>query len=550
MTDFGSLLGKGIDALGDGVDSAKKAIGHGVDMATEGIGAGLDYVGAHDWADKVEDFGDDVAHGLGAMPEKRLGQTQQANELLHGKPDAIWESAAHLKDFQAAFDRVGQGMKALDSGHWKGAAADAFRGKFAMHPTDWFHAADACEAAGNALSGYAETVMWAQLQAQSAIELYRQGKKASKDAADAYKTRAEAYEEAVKAGQDPGPCPAPGADPGEAACTRAREILDEARRQRDDAARAVDRAIAAATEHAPAEPSTARQIMAEFMDYEGSQAVELTHVLGGAVKGTADILNFARGLNPNDPYNLTHPAEYQQHLNMTLAGLVSTAAHPERVPAGLIESLKGDFSEGVGRLFPEFVGPKGMGGARAGEKLAARETLPGRTSTTFDGLASRGSGAHIPPPEEVRRAVMESKPEILTRSWPDDDGRYYATRVLKGGRTDGETVLAGHGYIEREAGEIVVPKGTTISFYVPHGDRIPGMSGVAVEGGTYPGGAVETFREGDRIPNYTLAPPEATGVNGFSVYENSTTVSRRTMLSELLGENMGNVHWAACREFK
>ncbi|WP_332759153.1 putative T7SS-secreted protein [Streptomyces sp. MT206] len=543
MTEFGELLNKGMN-------SAKKAIGHGVDAATDGIGAGLDYVGAHDWADKVEDFGDDVAYGLGAMREMQLGQTQQAAELIHGKPDAIGESAAHLKDFQTAFDRVGQGMKALDSGHWKGAAADAFREKFAMHPTDWFHAADACETAGNALSGYAEAVMWAQYQAQTAIELYRQGEKASMDAAEAYKTRAEAYEAAVKAGQDPGACPAPGADPGEAARTRARELLDEARRQRDDAARAAERAITAVTEHAPAKPSAARQIMAEFMDFEGSQAVELTHLLGGVAKGTAGILNFGRGLNPGDPYNLTHPAEYQQHLNMTLAGLVSTAAHPERVPAGLIESLRGDFSEGIGRLIPEFVGPKGLGGARTGERLAAREALPGRPSAILDGLASRGSGVHIPPFEEVRRAVVESNPEVLSNKWPDTDGRYYATRVLKGGRTDGETVLAGHGYIEREAGEMVVPPGTTISFYVEHGERIPGLNGVAVEGGSYPGGAVETFHPGDRIPDYTLAPPEATGAGGFTVYENSTTVSHRTPLSELLKENMGDVHWAACREFK
>ncbi|MEV7442514.1 putative T7SS-secreted protein [Streptomyces sp. NPDC091204] len=370
MTDLGGLLNQGMDKLGHGVDSAKRAIGHGVDVATDGIGAGLDYVGAHDWADGVEDFGDDVAYRLGARPEKQLGQTQQAAELLHGKPDAIWESAAHLGDFQAAFNRVGQGMKALDSGHWKGAAADAFREKFAMHPTDWFHAADACEAAGNVLASYAETVMWAQLQAQEAIELYRQGMKASKEADDAYKSRTEMYEAAVKAGQNPGPCPAPGADPGEAARRRAREILDEARRQRDDAARAAERAITAATEHAPAKPSTAGQVMAEFMDYEGSQAVELTHVLGGVAKGTAGLLNFGRGLNPADPYNLTHPAEYQQHLNMTLAGLVSTAAHPERIPAGLIESLQGDFSEGIGRLFPEFVGTKGtLSGARAGLRV-------------------------------------------------------------------------------------------------------------------------------------------------------------------------------------
>ncbi|MEU1279773.1 putative adhesin [Streptomyces sp. NPDC005805] len=144
---------------------------------------------------------------------------------------------------------------------------------------------------------------------------------------------------------------------------------------------------------------------------------------------------------------------------------------------------------------------------------------------------------------------MESKPEIISRKWPDDDGRYYATRVLGGGRPDGETVLAGHGYLHRAAGEVVVPEGTTIKFYIPDEGRIPGLNGVAVEGGSYPsGGWVETFHAGDRIPNYTLAPPEAKGPGGFTVYENSTTVARKTNLDELLTENMGNVHWAACRE--
>ncbi|MFD9573782.1 putative adhesin [Streptomyces sp. NPDC059982] len=235
---------------------------------------------------------------------------------------------------------------------------------------------------------------------------------------------------------------------------------------------------------------------------------------------------------------------------MTLAGLVSTAAHPERVPSALIDSFKDDPSEGLGRLLPELIGTKGLGGARTAARLAAEETIPIRTGKALDRLASRGSGAHIPDFEDVRRAVVESKPEVLSRPWPDTDGPYYASRVLKGGRPDGETVLAGHGYIEMGAGEIVVPPGTRISFYVPHGDRIPGLNGVAVEGGSYPGGAVESFGPGDRIPNYTLAPPEATGAGGFTVYENSTTVAQRTMLSDLLKENMGNVHWAACREFK
>lgn len=150
----------------------------------------------------------------------------------------------------------------------------------------------------------------------------------------------------------------------------------------------------------------------------------------------------------------------------------------------------------------------------------------------------------------MKRAVVESNPEVSSRRWQDDDGRYYASRVLKGGRPDGESVLAGHGYIEVGAGEIAVPQGTSISFYVEHGERIPGLNGVAVEGGVYPGAAVEKFGPGDRIPNYTLAPPEPKGLGGFTVYENSSTVAQRTMLTDLLKPDMGDVHWAACREFK
>ncbi|WP_405921831.1 putative T7SS-secreted protein [Streptomyces sp. NBC_00122] len=371
MAGWGEALGKGLGKIDDAVDSAGKAIGHGVDRFTDGIGAGLDYAGAHDLADKVEDWGDNYASDRGAsVAEQQLGQSEQANELVHGSPSAIRESAKHFTDFHAAFDRVGQGMKALDSGHWKGQAADAFREKFAMHPTDWLHAADACEAAGVVLERYAETVEWAQKQAQQAIDLYKAAVKASDDARKAYAEQAGAHDAAVRAGKDPGPKPVQGADPGEAARSRAHEILNEARRQRDETAAAVQKALEAGLAHAPAEPSAADRAKAGILDYQQSQAVELTHVMGGAVKGTAGILSFARGLHPNDPYNLTHPAEYEQHLNMTLAGLVSTASHPERIPGPMIDAFKEDGSEFGGRLLPDLLfGTKGLGGTRAGARL-------------------------------------------------------------------------------------------------------------------------------------------------------------------------------------
>ncbi|MEV6684193.1 putative T7SS-secreted protein [Streptomyces sp. NPDC051130] len=394
MTGWGKLVDSGLGKLEDGWDATKKAVGEGVDIAAHGVGDVLDQVGAHDWADKVDDWGDDIASDLGAsIGEQQLGQSQQANELVHGKPSAIRESAGHLTDFQAAFDRVGQGMKALDSGHWKGAAADAFREKFAMHPADWLHASDACQAAADALKHYADTVTWAQQQAQQAIDLYQQGVKETKEAAQAYRAKADAYEAAARAGRDPGPCPVPGADPGEAARHRAQEILAEARRQRNDAAGTAQRAIDAATAKAPAMPSASDRAWDSFLDYEAGQAVELNHFVGGVVKGTAGILDFARGLNPYDPYNLTHPAEYSEHVNMTLAGLVSTAAHPERIPGALLDSFKDDFSEGLGRLVPELIGTKGLGEARAGvrvaETAAAKPSAWSRLAKPSKGVTKR-----------------------------------------------------------------------------------------------------------------------------------------------------------------
>ncbi|SPF06107.1 hypothetical protein SMA5143A_6929 [Streptomyces sp. MA5143a] len=99
-------------------------------------------------------------------------------------------------------------MRKLDSSHWKGQAADTFREKFAMHPKKWLHAADACDKAAKALDSYADTVKWAQGQAQDAIDAHQAGVKASKAAVEAYTTKVDAYNAKVKAGEDPGPKPA------------------------------------------------------------------------------------------------------------------------------------------------------------------------------------------------------------------------------------------------------------------------------------------------------------------------------------------------------
>ncbi|MFI7384883.1 putative T7SS-secreted protein [Streptomyces sp. NPDC049813] len=375
LGDLKDAANSGLGKLEDGIDAGKKLVGEGVDWGTNKIGDGLDYVGAHGAADAVEDWGDDVASDLGATPgEQQLGQTEEANELVHGNPDKIRESAKHLKDFHTAFDHVSSGMRKVDSSGWAGQGGDAFRKKFDVHPTKWAQAADACDKAAGALEAYADTVKWAQGKAKDAVELYKKGTKASEDAVSAYNKKVDAYNGKIKANEDPGPKPEPFQDPGKADIKKAHETLAEARKQRNTAASDAQGKVKAALAHAPAEPPPLDRLGNNLVD--GYQAVntELTHVVGGAVKGTAGLVNFARGLNPTDPYNLTHPAAYMQNVSMTLSGLVSTAAHPERIVTAAVDGFKKDPSEFVGRLLPELIGTKGAGLARSGIRLGVRST--------------------------------------------------------------------------------------------------------------------------------------------------------------------------------
>ncbi|MFE6037370.1 putative T7SS-secreted protein [Streptomyces sp. NPDC056452] len=396
MVDWGKLGGDLYDGAGNLVDKGKEIVGTGIDKGTDFVGSGLEKVGADEWADKVEDWGDETASSLGAeVGEQQLGQTEEANELIHGRPEKISAAVKNLRDFQKAFDLVGGGMKRLDSGHWKGEAADAFRAKFETLPTDWLRAADAFEDAATALETYAGTVTSAQGKAREAIALHKEGKQDYETAAAAFKEKAEAYN-AVRNTDHPLPHPGTFSDPGAAKRQHAQEMLEHARRARNEAAEAAKGAITAAMAHAPKEPTGLDRAKQELIDYGVGQSIELAHVGAGVIKGTAGLVNFVRSVNPTDPYNLTHPAEYYKGVNMTLAGLASTAANPDRALKNAWDAAKGDPSEFIGRLLPELVGTKGGGfvkglvrhGLKDGAESAARKGVddPAKTSKPDKGV--------------------------------------------------------------------------------------------------------------------------------------------------------------------
>ncbi|CAM5638630.1 putative T7SS-secreted protein [Streptomyces canus] len=387
-------FGDFVDGLGDGLESAAEGVGKGVGEAvnwtSDHVADGLSEVGADRMAEGVRDFGESVNNRLGGtVAERALGESEDPKELVHGSEPALRERAGHLRKFAAGFENVGQGMRSLDPGEWRGQAADAFRAKFDVQPKQWLTAADACTAAATALDTYADTVAWAQERAQAAIERYRAAQDASRRAADAYDAQVSAYNRAAErynataeAGGDPGVKPTkPGdfTDPGTAGRQEAQEILSDARRQRTEVAQDARRKMAAALESAPPKPEFTDRLGAGAADLFVGTQLNSAHVLGGFLKGGAEMVKLARTVNPLDPYNVTHPGEWGKNSSMLLAGLVGTAAHPERLPMSILGTgWSSDPGDAFGYAVSNVVGGKGAGGVgKAALRDAARALAKG-----------------------------------------------------------------------------------------------------------------------------------------------------------------------------
>ncbi|MGW8380520.1 putative T7SS-secreted protein [Streptomyces sp. ODS28] len=367
------------DQVSDALDEAGQKVGGAIE---DGADATADWMDRHDWSkgasNWVREKGDSAGSALGAeVDEEELGQSEDPAKLIHGSPEKLRSTATHLKEFQKAFTQVARGLKGMDSEHLRGRAADAFREKVSIQPGRWHKAAEACGKAAGALEDFAGTVAWAQKQAKEAIARYKQGQSASSAHEEAASRYREAVEKAAKAGKsaraaakDPHMPDKPAdSDPGDAHRKAAREILREARRQRDEASDRAVRAVSAAREEAPPKP--------EFGDryVSGLHGLRLAsdHFAAGVFKGAAGTLAFVRSVVPYDPYNLTHPTEYATSLNSTLAGLVQSGSDPVGTGKQMWADFKKDPDEGFGRLLPDAIGAKGLGRlkgiARAGRAV-------------------------------------------------------------------------------------------------------------------------------------------------------------------------------------
>jgi hypothetical protein len=160
-----------------------------------------------------------------------LGSTTDPKALVPGDAAALYAVADTLTQRAGTFADVGAALGAVRIDNWTGNASSMFWEAYAAEKPSWQLGSDAMTSVASTLSAHADTVTWAQGQAQEAIELYEQGRQASLDAAAANAAK-------------PVPERSPGTDPGLALRQQAHETLERAREQLKSAGAANASAIA------------------------------------------------------------------------------------------------------------------------------------------------------------------------------------------------------------------------------------------------------------------------------------------------------------------
>jgi RHS repeat-associated protein len=385
--------------------AAERVAGAAVSDGARLTGDALSAVGLTSAGREVDALGDKAGYELGAdVPELQLGQTSDPAQLVHGDPAAIRSCASRLRTFSAAFGQTAEGLTGLDAGHWSGRAADAFRGKFAPHPAKWRDASSATEDASGALETYAAAVASAQGTARQAIEMYAAAQQVTASAqavyqqqVTAYASAAQLYDARLAAGTDPGARPVEPAafsDPGASLRAQAQELLGQARSARDTAAARAAATISNAAGQAPAEPSFWSQVAANLSDYVQIGQLASVHFDGGVLTGAADIVKIGRSLDPEDPWNLTHPAEYLAGLSGTAAGLAQDVINPQNLAKGVLGSGWGsDPAAALGHLVPNvaLAVATGGGGAAADAGAAAESAAESAAENGALGAAENGA---------------------------------------------------------------------------------------------------------------------------------------------------------------
>lgn len=364
-----------------------------VDDALDGAGSVAQKLGMDSLAEGLDDLGDQIVSAAGGeLEERELGQSKEPNELIRGDPTVITEAAQTLHDMATQISSTGDALRTIDAANWSGAGADGFNAVYDQQPKLWWDSAESFTTAANVLVSWSSAVKTAQDRAADAIAEWERALTEERTKKDHWNSLS--GDEQKKKGSLP--------DTWTALRNNAREILRDARVQRDNAASDVAAKIAAATGKAPTKPPFTSRLSADLTDLMSIADHAALSFESGLLTGLSGIVQFVRSVNPTDTYNVTHPAEYMSAMTDLGTGLVVAASDPGAAVDAMVEEASANPFEFAGALTGDLlvtVATGGAGGAKpvmsAIDKLG---DLGRRTNRVTDALPDggglgRGNGA-------------------------------------------------------------------------------------------------------------------------------------------------------------
>lgn len=329
-----------------------------------------------------------------------LGQTDDPVALVPGNPAAIEDNVQVLRGRTKSAINAGEGLRSIDSGSWGGPAATAFHDKFSYEPAKWLRAGDSLDSAAVAVEGYADTLRWAQREAEEAVRLWNQGEAATKQARHEYEQRAAEVraqtESNAAQGQPPVSMP-PFHDAGEEIRQQARETLERARTQLASMGDRTTAVLRAETEGAPEESS--------WLEDAGEVVGNFGQGVWDAVSGTAETVWDIIPIQA-----IWDPQGYADGLATMASGLWHSVTHPVEFAKSAV--AWDTWSESPGRAVGQIVGGFALGGvagkllkgARAGSRASdsdndgepASSATSGRDLNRSLASESQMSGAGTP----------------------------------------------------------------------------------------------------------------------------------------------------------
>lgn len=331
-----------------------------------------------------------------------LGDTHDPTELVPGDPAAVQHTADDLDALGGVLTAAGEGLRRIDSGGWSGAAAERFHEVFRPEPGRWIGAGDALIVAGAALADYVGTLSWAQTQAGEAIALWEQG---TAETAEAKAAHADAVRQAARSagiGAAPTLVPEiPFHDPGATTRARARELLNRARTQLDEAGDRAEGVVSGSRDQAPPEPRWWQKAWAAATDYRA-----------GVYESSLGLAEFAWSVSA--VRMVADPVGYAQAVATLAQGAQYAVHHPVETARTAVdwETWQTNPARALGRLAPDLaltIATGGSGAVVRGARAADMVDSLGTAARTADRQLDRT------PHPPVDRPIVPAQPTI----WAD-----------------------------------------------------------------------------------------------------------------------------------